>query len=63
MTKQIKQKIAQIFYRSPKQVDGKRVSTSLTSFEKEIGNAMNTFFRENKKKSGSKKTEESEDTE
>ena len=52
MKKQIQNKISQIFYRSPKQIDGTRVSTSLGTFEKEIGNAMNDFFRADKKKKG-----------
>ena len=50
MKKQIKNKIAQIFYRSPKEINGARVSTSLSKFEKEIGKAMNDVFREDKKK-------------
>jgi len=62
MKKQIQQKIAQIFYRSPKQVDGKRVSTSLGTFEKEIGNAMNTFFREDKKKGKGEKVEKADES-
>jgi len=46
---QIIKKINQLFYRSPKQVDGKRVSTSLGAFEKEIGTAMDNVFRAEKK--------------
>jgi len=49
MKNQIIKKINQLFYRSPKQVDGKRVSTSLGTFEKEIGSAMDSVFRADKK--------------
>ena len=49
MKNQIIKKINQLFYRSPKQVDGKRVSTSLGAFEKEIGTAMDNVFRAEKK--------------
>jgi len=49
MKKQIQNKISQIFYRSPKKVGEERISTSLGTFEKEIGNAMDTFFRTEKK--------------
>lgn len=57
MKNQIIKKINQLFYRSPKQVDGKRVSTSLGTFEKEIGTAMDSVFRAEKKRSKGKKAE------
>ena len=60
MKKQIQNKISQIFYRSPKQIDGTRVSTSLGTFEKEIGEAMNDFFRADGKKKGKKKERDKE---
>ena len=60
MKKQIINKIAQIFYRSPKQVDGKRISTSLGAFEKELGKAMDNVFRADKKKGKKAKEEEGE---
>jgi len=57
MKNQIIKKINQLFYRSPKQVDGKRVSTSLGAFEKEIGSAVDTVFRAEKKRGRGKKAE------
>ena len=61
MKNQIIKKINQLFYRSPKQVDGKRVSNSLGTFEKEIGSAMDTVFRSEKRKKGRDKKAEKPD--
>jgi len=50
MKKQLTAKLSQIFYKPSKVVDGKRISTSLESFDKEIGSAMDDVFRTEKKK-------------
>ena len=61
MKKQIKNKIAQIFYRSPKKVGENRVSTSLGTFDKEIEKAMDGLFRADKKKTKPKAREKKEE--
>ena len=50
MKKQVRNKLLQIFYRPAKVINGSRVSTSLASFDKEIGKAMDEIFRTEKKK-------------
>jgi len=50
MKKQFANKLSQIFYRPAKEVNGSRISTSLESFDKEIGKAVNDIFRTEKKK-------------
>ena len=50
MKKQLGRKLTQLFYKPSKEVNGNRISTSLTSFDKEIGKAMDDIFRTEKKK-------------
>jgi len=61
MKKSIKNKLAQIFYRPTKEVNGARISTGLGALEKELGKAMDDVFRTDKKKKKTSKKKDDKD--